>query len=35
LIVERTAAGWDGTLYAPDDAVIARCTLGARDIDCR
>ncbi len=34
-IMERTAAGWDGTLYAPDDAVIARCRLGGRDIDCR
>lgn len=34
-IMERTATGWDGTLYAPDDAVIARCTLGGRDIDCR
>jgi len=34
-IMERTAAGWDGALYAPDDAVIARCRLGGRDIDCR
>jgi hypothetical protein len=34
-IMERTAAGWDGTLYAPDDAVIARCILDGRDIDCR
>ncbi len=34
LILERSAAGWDGTLYAPDDAVIARCTLADRTIDC-
>jgi hypothetical protein len=35
LIMERTATGWDGTLFAPDDAVLARCRLGGRDIDCR
>jgi hypothetical protein len=34
-IMERTATGWDGTLYAPDDAVLARCDLSGRDIDCR
>ena len=34
-IMERNAAGWDGTLYAPDDAVIARCRLSGRELDCR
>ena len=34
-MMERNAEGWDGTLYAPDDAVIARCRLSGRDIDCR
>jgi hypothetical protein len=34
-IMERTAAGWDGTLYAPDDSVIARCRLSGREVDCR
>src|SRR5207248_7670391 len=24
-VMERGGEGWDGTLYAPDDAVIARC----------
>jgi calcineurin-like phosphoesterase family protein len=35
LMMERTATGWDGTLYAPDDTVLARCRLGGREIDCR
>jgi hypothetical protein len=35
LIMERSAAGWEGTLYAPDDSVLARCRLEAREIDCR
>jgi calcineurin-like phosphoesterase family protein len=34
-IMERDAAGWDGTLYAPDGAVIARCRLAERTIGCR
>jgi hypothetical protein len=34
-IMERDAAGWDGTLYAPDNAVIARCRLSGREVDCR
>jgi hypothetical protein len=34
-IMERVGAGWDGTLYAPDDAVIARCRLEGRALDCR
>jgi len=34
-IMERDADGWDGTLYAPDNAVIAHCRLAGREIDCR
>jgi hypothetical protein len=34
-IMERNAAGWEGTLYAPDDSVIARCRLSGRELDCR
>ena len=34
-IMERTATGWDGTLHAPDGAVIARCRLAERTIGCR
>ncbi len=34
-IMERDAAGWDGTLFAPDGAVIARCRLAERAIGCR
>jgi hypothetical protein len=34
-IMERNATGWDGTLYATDDTILARCNLGGRDIDCR
>ena len=34
-IMERDAAGWDGTLYAPDGAIIARCRLAERALDCR
>ncbi|MGC2414190.1 MAG: metallophosphoesterase, partial [Stellaceae bacterium] len=34
-IMERAGAGWDGTLYAPDDTVIARCRLDGREIGCR
>ena len=34
-IMDRDAAGWDGTLYAPDGAVIARCRLAERAIGCR
>jgi len=33
-IMERDAAGWNGTLYAPDNAVIARCHLAGREIAC-
>jgi Calcineurin-like phosphoesterase len=34
-IMERNGIGWDGTFYAPDDAIIARCRLAGREIDCR
>jgi hypothetical protein len=34
-IMERTAAGWDGTFYAPDDSVLAHCLLAGRAIDCQ
>jgi len=34
-IMERDAAGWDGTLYAPDNDVITRCRLAGREIACR
>jgi predicted phosphodiesterase len=34
-VMQRAAAGWDGTLYAPDDSVLVRCHLGGREIDCR
>ena len=34
-VLDRAPAGWDGVLYAPDDTVLARCTLRGRDVDCR
>jgi hypothetical protein len=34
-IMERAGAGWNGALYAPDDAVLARCRLEGRALDCR
>jgi len=34
-VMERNAAGWDGTLYSDDEAVLARCHLSGRDLDCR
>ena len=35
-IMERNpAGGWDGTLYTPDDKVLARCRLAGRELDCR
>ena len=33
-IMERAGVGWDGTLYAPDDTVIARCRLDGRALGC-
>ena len=35
LVMERDGTGWNGTLYAPDDAVLARCRLEGRALDCR
>ncbi len=35
LIMERSAGGWDGIFYSPDDAVLARCRIAGRDADCR
>ena len=34
-LMERNGDGWDGTFYAPDDAVVARCRLEGRALDCR
>ena len=34
-IMERSGGGWDGTFYAPDDAVLARCRIEGRALDCR
>ncbi len=34
-VLERTAAGWDGTLYDTNDAVLARCTLSGRALECQ
>jgi hypothetical protein len=34
-VMERSAEGWNGTLYAPDDkTVLAQCTIAGRDLDC-
>jgi Calcineurin-like phosphoesterase len=34
-VLERDEAGWDGTLYAADDTVLAHCRLAGRQIQCR
>jgi Calcineurin-like phosphoesterase len=34
-VMERNGEGWDGTLYGVDDAVLARCRLQGRSLDCR
>jgi hypothetical protein len=34
-VMERRPEGWDGTLYGVDDAILARCRLAGREIDCR
>jgi hypothetical protein len=34
-VLDRAEAGWDGVFYTPDDAVIARCMVRGRDLDCR
>jgi hypothetical protein len=35
LLLERDGSAWNGTLYAPDDAILARCRLDGRALDCR
>jgi hypothetical protein len=34
-VMERSAIGWDGTLFGVDDAVLARCRIAGRSLDCR
>ena len=34
-VLDRTAEGWDGVFYTPDDEVVARCTLRGRGLECR
>lgn len=34
-VLERTDAGWDGTLYDSHDAVLARCKLSGRALQCQ
>jgi hypothetical protein len=34
-VMERSENGWDGTFYAPDDSILARCRLAGRALDCR
>ncbi len=34
LIMDATAGGWDGILYGSDDAVLARCQLRGRNLEC-
>jgi hypothetical protein len=34
-VMERRENGWDGTLYAVDDTILARCRLSGRELDCR
>ena len=31
---EKTADGWDGTLHASDDAILAHCQLRGRSLEC-
>jgi hypothetical protein len=36
LVLDRNpAGGWDGTLYAADDTVLARCRIEGRSLACR
>lgn len=36
LVLDRNpASGWGGVLYAPDDAVLARCRIAGRSLECR
>jgi hypothetical protein len=34
-LLDRIEGGWDGTLHGVDDAVLARCQLRGRDIECK
>jgi hypothetical protein len=34
LVLDRQAAGWDGTLKRPDGSIMARCTIRGRGLDC-
>ena len=34
-VMERSEIGWNGTFYAPDDSILARCRLAGRALDCR
>lgn len=34
-VMERNGEGWDGTLYGVDDAILARCHIAGRSLDCR
>jgi hypothetical protein len=34
-VMERVESGWDGTLYGVDEAVLARCQLAGRSLECR
>ena len=33
-LLDRVEGGWDGTLYGTDDAILARCRLRERDVEC-
>jgi hypothetical protein len=36
LVLDRDpAGGWDGVLYTPDDAALARCRIAGRSLECR
>ena len=34
LVLDRREGGWAGTLRGLDDAVLARCTLYGRSVNC-
>jgi hypothetical protein len=34
-VMERSEGGWDGSLYGVDDAILARCHIAGRSLDCR
>jgi hypothetical protein len=33
-VMERNGESWDGTLYATDQSVVARCEISGRSLDC-